>query len=357
MDNSLSNQYIADAIRELINLLGIKEDINYLKTKDLIVENKVEKCIREIANQLGLPIEVNLIVGGDFQTSGLSQTDSRGKGKDAIAAQVSIPSNLPIYGADNFKNIKIDVRISRNYDEHPLTFIGLMAHELSHILLHSLLHPQKENEFYTDLTAMIMGFTSVMEYGRKVEKKWSDGQATHTQTTIYGYLNDNQFDFARNQLNKILKKYQGMKRQILSDANKLRKICSKSDKTLKKIYAYLEYLDQNPQSNIRPKDAKLIVSFHQSGYFERYEKDLSIAKTTSGEAIKSYSRHYPQITKEFSGQIKKTAEKIQAVLTKSNEQENAMCGDLKVLKKYVGLRCRLKTAWSFRNNNKSVRTR
>ena len=73
---------------------------------------------------------------------------------------------------------------------------------------------------------------------------------------------------------------------------------------------------------------------------------------TSGKAISSYSRHYPQITKEFSGQIKKTAEKIQSVLTKSNEQENTMCGDLKVLKKYVGIRYRLKTAWGFRNNNK-----
>ena len=352
MDNSLTNQYIADAIRELINLLGIKEDINYLNIQDLVVENNPEKCIREIANQLGLPIKVNLIVGGDFQTRGLSQTDSSGKGKDAIAAQVSIPSNLPIYGADNFKNIQIDVRISKNYNEHPLTFIGLMAHELSHILLHSLLHPQKENEFYTDLTAMVMGFASVMESGRKVERNWSNGKAIHKQTTTYGYLNDNQFDFARNQINKIFKKYQEMKQQILSDANKLRKICSKSDKTLKKIYAYLEYLDQNPKSNIRPKDAKLIVSFHQSGYFERYEKDLSSAKTTSGEAISSYSRYYPQITKEFSGQIKKTAEKIQSVLTKSNEQENTMCGDLKVLKKYVGIRYRLKTAWGFRDNNK-----
>jgi hypothetical protein len=354
MDNSLSNQYIADAIGELINLLGIKEDLNYLKMKDLIVENKVEECVGEIANQLGLPIKVNLIVGGNFQTRGLSQTDSSGKGKDAIAAQVSIPGNLPIYGADNFKNILIDVKVSENYNEQPLTFIGLMAHELSHILLYSLLHPQKENEFYTDLTAMVMGFALVMENGRKVTKIWSDGKATHTQTTTYGYLDDNQFTFARDQINKILEKYQSIKQQILSDASRLRKICSKSEQTLKKIYAYLEYLDKNPKSNIRPKDAKLIVSFHQSGYFERYEKDLSNAKTISREAINSYKRHYKQITKEISGQIKKTKEKIQAALTKSNEQESTMSGDLKVLKKYVGLRFRLKTAWSFRNNNRTV---
>jgi hypothetical protein len=353
MDNSLSNQYIAEAIRELINLFGIKEDINYLKMKDLVVENKVEKCIIEIANQLGLPIKVNLIVGGDFQTRGLSQTDSSGRGKDAIAAQVSIPGNLPIYGADNFKSILIDVRVSENYDEHPLTFIGLMAHELSHILLHSLLHPQKESEFYTDLTAMVMGFALVMENGRKVEKNWADEKATYTQTTTYGYLNDNQFNFARGQINKIFKKYYAIKQQILFDANELRKICCKSDQTLKKIYAYLEYLDKNPKNNIRPKDAKLIVSFHQSGYFERYEKDLSNAKTISGEAIKSYSRHYPQITKELSSQIKKTTEKIQAVLTKSYEQESTMSGDLKVLKRYVDLRYRLKTVWGLRNNNKT----
>jgi hypothetical protein len=350
MDNSLSNQYIADAISELINLLGIKEDINYLKMKSLIVENKADKCIREIADQLSLPIKVNLIVGGNFKTLGLSQTDSRGRGKDAIAAEVSIPSNLPMYGTENFKNFKIDIRVSRNYNEHPITFIGLMAHELSHILLHSLLHPQKENEFYTDLTAMIMGFGSVMKDSRKGEKDWSGGKAIHKQITTYGYLNDKQFDFARNQINKIFKKYQEMKQQVLFDANKLKKTCSKAEQTLKKIYAYLEYLDKNPQSNMHPKDAKLIVSFHQSGYFERYEQDLSSAKMTSMESIKSYSRHYHQITKEFSGQIKKTTEKMKAALTKSDEQKSAMFGDLKVLKRYVGLRYRLKIAWGLINN-------
>jgi hypothetical protein len=199
---------------------------------------------------------------------------------------------------------------------------------------------------------MVMGFALVMEYGRKVERQWSDGERRYTQTTTYGYLNDDQFHFARDQMNKILTRYQEMKQQILSDANRLRKICSKSDQTLKKIYAYLEYMDQNHKCNIRPKDAKLIVSFHQSGYFERYEKDLSIAKTISGKTIESYSRHYPQITREFSGQIKKTAEEIKAVLKKSNEQESTMSGDLKVLKKYVGLRYRLNMAWSLRNNNK-----
>jgi hypothetical protein len=62
--------------------------------------------------------------------------------------------------------------------------------------------------------------------------------------------------------------------------------------------------------------------------------------------------YYPQITKELSGQIKKTTETIRTVLINSTEQENRMFGNLKILKKYVGLKYRLKKAWSLRNNNK-----
>lgn len=67
-----------------------------------------------------------------------------------------------------------------------------MAHELSHVLLYSLMHPQKDNEFYTDLVAMLLGLSQVIEKGRKIKKVRELGDMTETQIIIYGYLSDDE---------------------------------------------------------------------------------------------------------------------------------------------------------------------
>ena len=40
--------------------------------------------------------------------------------------------------------------------DNPATFIYTIAHEMAHIVLHSLSHPEKRNEVYTDITAMML---------------------------------------------------------------------------------------------------------------------------------------------------------------------------------------------------------
>ena len=178
MDSNIDNKYISNAIDELINVLGIKERIPLEIIRKPFHAGNIKGCIENIANYLGLPIIVNLSYvpagyqqrnsGNGFESSALATTDHTSRGVKGITAQVSIPSYLPLYGTSGLQGFPISVKISDNCRRYPQTFVAVMAHELSHIVLHSLRHKEKDNEFYTDLTAMILGFSNVMRNGRKV---------------------------------------------------------------------------------------------------------------------------------------------------------------------------------------------
>ena len=219
METEVKNDYIAKALNELILVLGTKDYIDHQKLISLIHSKKIKETIKTIASHLGLPVEINLSYvpkgyrpssNDGFHSTHLVKTDWRGKGASSITAQVSIPSNLPIYGTREMVNFPISVRLSANCAENPATLITVMAHELSHILLYSLLHKEKENEFYTDLTAMMLGFANIMKMGRKIVKTststkfFSSTTTTHTETTTYGYLSDKNFNFALKKIESVL---------------------------------------------------------------------------------------------------------------------------------------------------------
>jgi Zn-dependent peptidase ImmA (M78 family) len=67
----------------------------------------------------------------------------------------------------NLNNFPINVWISENCKDKPETFMTIMAHELSHVLLHSLRHKEMDNEIYTDITAILLGFSVVIKKRKK----------------------------------------------------------------------------------------------------------------------------------------------------------------------------------------------
>ncbi len=56
----IDNNYISNAIDELVGLLGIKEEIPILPTHRSLDTRNVKLYIEYIANYLGLPIIINL---------------------------------------------------------------------------------------------------------------------------------------------------------------------------------------------------------------------------------------------------------------------------------------------------------
>ncbi len=345
--DKIDNQYIANAIDELIEVLGVKEAANYTEFERLIHAKEIKKCIKAIASQLGLPIEINLAFGSRFQSRGLAKTDSSGQGIEGITAQVSIPNYLPFYGTPALTDFPINVLVSENCKEQPQTLIAVMAHELSHILLHCLRNSHKDNEYYTDLTPMLLGFSAVIEQGRKVIKVSTSGNVTRTQTTTFGYLSDEQFAFARDKITSILGERRRTKQELVWELGQLKKHCSDTKKTLLRFNRFLGYVDEHHNRTIKGADVSRIVSFHQAGYADELEKALQESEGFLA-GTSSFCEHLVHYTNHARNLIQQHNTRAKARRTDLSSRCATIRDDTKVLERYIGLHYRIRTAIEMR---------
>ncbi len=351
----VQNDYIEKALIQLTSVFGTKEFVDHEKLIRLIGSNKTKEAIKEIAQQLGLPIEVNVSyvpkgyrpnANDGFHSTHLVKTDSRNRGIGGITAQVSIPANLPFYRTTGMVNFPINVRLSEDCAENPATLISIMAHELSHIVLYSIWHKEKENEFYTDLTAMILGFANIMKNGRKISRSSTSydsdfltiNTTTNTETITYGYLSDNNFEFAYKRINVMLGEQKLVKKKL---KDKLEQ-CGDQLRKIKKHSAhfdkYLKYLDNNLHLKINPEDGYKISSFHQPGYTD----DLV-------STIKKYETRLENIdtnNKINIEEIQKSTVQLESISSELASVSYLMQKDLSVLKKYIGFFRRLADIFS-----------
>jgi hypothetical protein len=76
-------------------------------------------------------------------------------------AWVTLPKDMPAYGTQAFKNMKLDMFILKSFAHRSSCheFLVVVAHEFSHIALESIKHPLRTEEKAVDLTAMTLVFT------------------------------------------------------------------------------------------------------------------------------------------------------------------------------------------------------
>ena len=354
----VSNQYIDEAINGLGNLVGVKENIPYNLLNKPFKKGEIKECMEAIANYLGLPIKINLFyVSSDysdsteeqkFTSNQLVKTNNRGKGIEGITAQVLLPSYLPLFGTSELINFPIDVKVSKNIRGHLDTFVALIAHELSHVLLHSLRYEKKDNELYTDILPLLLGFKEVIKDGRQIRKEDTVltglyTTTTHIITTTYGYLSDEQFSFVYDKIDRILKQMRKNKKKLNRRINFLQKQIFLFEKKILKFKEYIKSLDKNPPKKINQKDAQKIVLLHQPGYIEEFEHFVKTIK----EKLQNYQgyksiRHYYQgwyseSNKDlisFSSNIKKNIESFEEDLKNIEKNMSFFCKfkvNLKVL--------------------------
>ena len=353
MENQVSIEEINSWINDLIGTLGVKEYAPRAKFAALLKSGATKECIEGIANYLGLPVKVDLdfvharsrATGFDhndgFQSTTLVHTDSRGRGNEGITAQVSIPSWLPPYGSPNLRDYSIRVKVSEDCLYYPDSFVAVMAHELSHIVLAALSHPEKDNEFYTDLTAMVLGFALITKRGRLVSVVRTSGNQQITQTTTYGYLSDSQFEFAYERIAGLLEGHLKQKKELRRQLNTLRKNWARSKKRFADFREFRACLDKNVGRRINAKDGLRIVQFHQPGYADEHAKALdSVEKAVAGseQPVLEIVHH----TKTTTALMKKRAEELARVqVTLANLSRN-LTEDVKVLRRNLPLLYRLK---------------
>lgn len=355
MKNRISNQYIEGAIKELENFFGVKEPISSGNIFSLARSGKVKDAMKLIARQLDLPIDINIAkVPNDyraqssdnqFHSTHLVKVHQHGSGSEGITAQVTIPGSLPFYGSSALDGYPINVKISENCTEHPVVFSMIMAHELSHILLHSLNHAQKDNEFYTDLTAIMLGFQNIFQNGRKItdREEISGFMSTtiRTTTTSYGYLSDEQFNFAHNKINSILEKNRGRKQLLLEKFKKFTKLLSKYEHTLLKFKKFLEYITENTNNKISGEDGKKIMTFFQLGYMDKLNLPIKEHKQKQ-EIIEKCFKELSHYTEQKLNQILNYTEELKAYTNELKIKIDSLKKDVKMIKKYVGLAYRIK---------------
>lgn len=352
MFENLSNDDISTALEELINCLGVKEEMPFRDILLLLRKKDTQGCVQEVASRLGLPIRISLsYVPKDFkpgntdrfQTGALARTDWTGRGIESITAQVAIPQHLPMFGTSGLQGYLIEVRVSENCHEHPETFVAIMAHELSHVLLASLYHPQKDNELHTDLVPIILGFRDVVQEGRKAVESTTIGDETTTYTTTYGYLTDSQFDFACNHIRNIRERHQRQKKRVTELGEQLHHKLRIATRGLARFRDYLRYLDAHPVKKMSQNDALRVVKFHGCDYTRDWEINITPARNSLGKAER-FVRPLNHYTDSAVKQIEEHIKDLEWASEQIDQLIKGITRDVRTLQKYVPLLYRLRNS-------------
>jgi hypothetical protein len=342
---NVSNDEIAVAVDEMVEGLGVREDIPSGELLGLLKKGDTRGCVQEIAARLGLPIRISLsyvssdFTPGDthgFRSSELSRTDSSGHGVDGITAQVTIPKILPLYGSPSLEGYVISVRVGENCAEHPQTFVAVMAHELSHVLLGSLWHPQRDSELHTDLVPILLGFRDVVREGRKFVKSRTAGNRTTTETTTYGYLTDSQFELACRKVSGILQLNKLNKDSLLALVAQMRKKIEIIERGLATFRAHVLHLDTRLTKKMREDDARRVVKFHEWNYTARWESAIKEARVALATA-ESFAQPLSHYTRNATAQIKEHTRHLERELSSLDRMGDSIQDDVKVLNRNVGI--------------------
>ena len=353
----VSNEYINRAIDELATQLGVKEPIAKGTILEPLRTGNIKGCTEGIAQYLGLPIDVNLSEA-PFVSTDLTRTDHADRGVAGITAQVSIPSYLPLYGTPGMKKFPIFVRVSGSCLKYPATFAAIMAHELSHIVLHSLQHREKGNEFYADLTAMILGFSHVMRDGREVKETQTVDQlnliiysrtVTQTTTTTYGYLSDSHFELAFDKIEKIIRYYRTLcrepKQELVRRLSNYEKKILVYKQRLSKLNRFMGDIDKKRVTRVAQEDAAKLAAFHQPGYVDRFADVLTRNEEKRKQIYDRLPVGWPKGTafhyaRRMADSLQALCDDIDVLMSNLEQECTLLKNDVGVLQKYVGLLAR-----------------
>jgi hypothetical protein len=366
MLENLSAEDVSTAVEEMIASVGVKEESSCLDLLTLLERKGTEACAQEIAARLALPVRISLSYvsqnfspanRGGFESSSLSRADSAGHGIDGITAQVSIPKSLPLFGSASLAGYPISVRVSENCSQRPETFVAVMAHELSHVLLRSLCHPQRDSELHTDIVPILLSFRDCVRKGRKVVQSTTTAGATKTQTTTYGYLTDSQFEFVCNKVRGILQRRAREKRQLMTLVKQARGKLRRATQVLQSFRADLAYLDTLTTVKMRERDARRVVQFHAWDHTRDWESAVTQARGNleAAEMFVQPLRHYTASVVE---QLKEYTLTLDLQLKQLHQLVQAIKKDVKTVRRHVGLIYRLRNPiWSPRGRSEPIKLR
>ncbi len=354
MFDRLGNEAIITALDELITNLGIKEELALDDLVGLLRKGDAEGCVQGIATRLGLPIRIDLsyvpkdfrLGNNRFHSSALAQTDSAGHGIEGIVAQVAVPQHLPMWGTSRLHDYPIKVSVSENCHARSDTFVAIVAHELSHVLLACLWSPHKDSELHADLVPIVLGFRKVVRRGRKKTESVTSCSISTTQTTTYGYLTDLQFELACEHVMGILRGHLSHKKRLLNLVRQVRRRLEKAGRRLAVVRDYFRYLDNHRPKSMLKEHAERVVQLYGGGHIREWEDRITAARNTlhSAEAFVQPLNHYTAAVIE---QIRAHTHALRSASNDLDQVSTVILDDQRMLRKYVSIMYRLRRAlWS-----------
>jgi len=338
---------VQEGIDQLEAFFGVREPVAASFLRRLYAAGQHEALVAAIAKEMRLSAEFQLsTVSKDtrFRSHHLARTDSSGHGVEGIEAQVLIPSDLPLFGSPDLRRRPITVLITPAFrTARPDTAITILAHELSHILLHSLRHPERESEALTDLVPIVLGFADIVQRGRKVtiSETTKDG-ATQTTTTTYGYLSDADFSFAIGRVDSLLTSRQVAKRAVVEAVASLRAAARRGSTLLDKFRRLKDHLDTTKR-HVRSSDAVRVVAIHATDYTAEIEAamrsavDIAERAWSFVEALTEYPKTTLAALHEHKGECARAASRLDRALVE-------LSADVSMLKRSAGMHYRFRTA-------------
>jgi hypothetical protein len=343
------DKYIQNAIHELISIFGVSENVS-LNIPFSFKKSDVGKYVKAVAMKMGMSIKVDISYvskgyssssGTAFKSSQLARTDATGRGIESITAQVIIPENMPLYGSKDFNNNLINIRVSENCLEKPETFVTIIAHELSHVLLKSVRHPKANDEIYADLMPIILGFGEIVKVGRKVISYSFQGNREIKHTVTYGYFTDSEFDVVVSTIMQIVTKRKNEKELILSKMSRLKEQCVALKDNLQKLKSFIGIVDMQHRKSINKQDNIRIVQMHSLDYFQ----DIELGISNYQKEFDSIKMHIQQLICYTNSSVKKMREYSDSLTNIGialDEKCQVVKKDLEILKRNMRFLQRIK---------------
>jgi len=288
---------VTSHLHEFQRVIGFKDYMDVGRWVDMYQARDYLKLCRAIGAQMKLPNEIALeeaTASTPFRTYAMSPTDEAGRGTQGIVAQVTIPENLPIYGTPAFAAHIIRITTGDAIGKIPAeTAIAIIAHELSHILLHSLRHHDRDSEKCTDLVPIALGFANIVRSGRVVTTSTRAGNVTTTLTTTYGYLSDAEFEEAAATVKAAVTKWRSDAAAVANLLGRSRRESERTKREIERVRRLLLALDQS-RRRVRISDGARIVAMHAPGYFDdrRSAVDAVLRSWFNGMPTIQQAMHY-----------------------------------------------------------------
>ncbi|NLM24469.1 MAG: hypothetical protein GX210_10355 [Firmicutes bacterium] len=334
-------EFIDNAISDLYKTFGFTDEIPRDLTH-LLYQKKVEECIKKIAEHMGLPVSIELsyvpkryIKGNkqSFTTTSLSKTDECGRGIEEISAQVFIPEQLPSYGSSKLIDYPIKICVSENCHEKPETFITVITHELSHVLLKAVWHPQQNNEMFVDIVPLVFGFDNIIRFGRKdYYMEYLPDGTVRRHTITYGYLTDPLFDYALEKINEILRSFERQKHILIETVNNANLKCSIIKANINSFRDLLNDIRQYKRKRISTNDGKRLVKLFSLDYLDSYINTVNSSELVLSE-LEQYCKKAKSCNSIVSQRIQQHIERASSISIDLDKANRLLAEDIRVLKK------------------------